>query len=506
MMNTVAQRENHHSHPQESGSCFNDGFTPYPSQTQQQQSRSQQPRSQQQQQQSQSAAPQATLTAAHQSILSQLYQVNSSNPVYAPSIATPYPLFIDIHTGATIRLSEMAPSRPAAGARSEEGSATQQQQQTGGEGAGAVPEQFRYTGPQRSRTETALFHQHQQQQQNNAAGLSPAAMAWQPMQQQQQPSITVGARRVPMPIHNNNNTTTASTPHHTAQSLSSFTVGGAHASYPSSTPPSSTNSTQQQVEPATVAKPTIAASLEQLQQSTSPTTTNSNNMTTPSRPTKRPTTTSTVEPSEADTQTPARRTMAKGNNNSPATTQAKHAGAATTATTPSTTATTTATASAPNGPTYHYELVGRYRRFVATGTASFDEGTPVILEGDRGVDLAIVRSCSRRTHALMPRNYHTQGPKAIPAVLQAATSDDVARWEALRSDELDALEECQRCIAFNGMQNEMTVVNAVFQFDKQKLTFFYQTRAPRVDFRKLLNELFTKFRCRIWMEKDEEDQ
>lgn len=382
----------------------------------------------------------------------------------------------------------------------------QQQQQNSGEGAGAVPEQFRYTGPQRSRTETALFHQHQQQQHNNAAGLSPSAMAWQPMQQQQ-PSITVGARRVPMPIHNNH-TTTAST----QQSLSSFTVGGAHASYPSSTPPSSTNSTQPQAEPATVAKPTIAASLEQLQQSTSPTTTTTttNNMTTPSRPTKRPTSTSTattVEPSEADTQTPARRTMAKGNNNSPATTQAKHAGAATTATTPSAAATTTATTTTtPNGPTYHYELVGRYRRFVATGTAAFDEGTPVILEGDRGVDLAIVRSCSRRTHALMPRNYHTQGPKAIPAVLQAATSDDVARWEALRSDELDALEECQRCIAFNGMQNEMTVVNAVFQFDKQKLTFFYQTRAPRVDFRKLLNELFTKFRCRIWMEKDEEDQ
>jgi len=46
----------------------------------------------------------------------------------------------------------------------------------------------------------------------------------------------------------------------------------------------------------------------------------------------------------------------------------------------------------------------------------------------------------------------------------------------------------------------MEVHYAEYQYDKKKLTFYYESRA-RVDFVALLKDLYREFGCRIWMEK-----
>lgn len=44
----------------------------------------------------------------------------------------------------------------------------------------------------------------------------------------------------------------------------------------------------------------------------------------------------------------------------------------------------------------------------------------------------------------------------------------------------------------------MAVVDAEYQFDRKKLTFYFSSHC-RIDFRKLAAELHTVYRTRIWL-------
>jgi cell fate regulator YaaT (PSP1 superfamily) len=46
----------------------------------------------------------------------------------------------------------------------------------------------------------------------------------------------------------------------------------------------------------------------------------------------------------------------------------------------------------------------------------------------------------------------------------------------------------------------MTILDAEFQFDKKKLTFYYESD-EKVDFRELVRDLYKLYRARIWMSK-----
>ena len=46
----------------------------------------------------------------------------------------------------------------------------------------------------------------------------------------------------------------------------------------------------------------------------------------------------------------------------------------------------------------------------------------------------------------------------------------------------------------------ISVLNAAFQFDRNKLTIFYASNS-RVDFREFVRDLFALYKTRIWMEK-----
>lgn len=46
----------------------------------------------------------------------------------------------------------------------------------------------------------------------------------------------------------------------------------------------------------------------------------------------------------------------------------------------------------------------------------------------------------------------------------------------------------------------MHIVDAEYQFDRHKLTFFFEAEG-RIDFRELVRDLFSIYKTRIWMQQ-----
>ena len=79
-------------------------------------------------------------------------------------------------------------------------------------------------------------------------------------------------------------------------------------------------------------------------------------------------------------------------------------------------------------------------------------------------------------------------------ILRKATVDDVERLTVNREKEEEALKECQRMISNRNL--EMKLVDAEFQFDCNKITFYF-TADKRIDFRELVKELASVHKTRI---------
>eukprot|EP00759_Apiculatamorpha_spiralis_P019014 PhF_6_TR25265/c3_g1_i2/m.34813 len=123
-----------------------------------------------------------------------------------------------------------------------------------------------------------------------------------------------------------------------------------------------------------------------------------------------------------------------------------------------------------------------------------EAGEYVFVEGDRGEDVGQVISCEKVDPTVA-------GPRTCGNVLRGAKSSEVQAYHDLEEDEADAVNVCQEMIA--SLQLNLKVDRAAYQFDRKKLTFFYEADG-RVDFRALLRDLFQRFRCRIWMERMDE--
>ncbi|KEG11851.1 hypothetical protein DQ04_02211000 [Trypanosoma grayi] len=124
-------------------------------------------------------------------------------------------------------------------------------------------------------------------------------------------------------------------------------------------------------------------------------------------------------------------------------------------------------------------------------------GTHIIFEGDRGVDLGEVVKCEESN------NTSSGGPggndrETLHAV-RCATDEEVEEWKGdLVAKEEEAVIQCRAACEELGLT--IRVASAAFQFDRQKLIFMYESD-ERVDFRTLLQAMFSKYRCRIWMER-----
>jgi cell fate regulator YaaT (PSP1 superfamily) len=67
-----------------------------------------------------------------------------------------------------------------------------------------------------------------------------------------------------------------------------------------------------------------------------------------------------------------------------------------------------------------------------------------------------------------------------------------------REEEDELLKICRGKVGQRGLP--MTVVDAEYQFDRHKLTFFFEAEG-RVDFRELVRDLFSMYKTRIWMQQ-----
>ena len=123
------------------------------------------------------------------------------------------------------------------------------------------------------------------------------------------------------------------------------------------------------------------------------------------------------------------------------------------------------------------------------GTDSEDlhYGDKVVVETVRGVELGEMISELRdiSTHSLN---------LALKPIIRKATEKDLQNDERNRADSKDAMEKCQKCIENLGL--EMYLISAEYTLDRAKIIFSY-VADDRVDFRELLKQLASIFKCRI---------
>eukprot|EP00756_Hemistasia_phaeocysticola_P032770 Hpha_TRINITY_DN16428_c2_g6::TRINITY_DN16428_c2_g6_i1::g.163120::m.163120 len=140
-------------------------------------------------------------------------------------------------------------------------------------------------------------------------------------------------------------------------------------------------------------------------------------------------------------------------------------------------------------------------------------GDYAIVTGDRGEDLGLVTDCWYGPRQNQPQLWQqrdsfdehgnpvraqNQGPGQV---LRIATREEVVLLHEVQTVmERSAVESAMDCVREHQLQLELC--DAEYQFDRKKLTFFYKCDS-RQDFRKLVRDLWRKYRARIWMEKVE---
>lgn len=134
-------------------------------------------------------------------------------------------------------------------------------------------------------------------------------------------------------------------------------------------------------------------------------------------------------------------------------------------------------------------------------------GTYVKVEADRGEDLGIVVgkvSPEKRNYrggdmSIMPPATGIPGNNSdLKRIIRLATHDEVSLLSMKRDEEEELLNICRTKVRQRGLP--MHVVDAEYQFDRHKLTFFFEAEG-RVDFRELVRDLFSMYKTRIWMQQ-----
>ncbi|KAK8798688.1 hypothetical protein WA158_007772 [Blastocystis sp. Blastoise] len=116
-------------------------------------------------------------------------------------------------------------------------------------------------------------------------------------------------------------------------------------------------------------------------------------------------------------------------------------------------------------------------------------GDYVYIYGDRGINIG---------HVIASKEMYDNDKKIRDIILNKVEKNQYYLIEKQREDEKKALKYC--CELVEKMKLEMIVLDAEFQYDRKKLTFYYQS-THRIDFKNLIRELYCKYNGRIWMEK-----
>lgn len=127
---------------------------------------------------------------------------------------------------------------------------------------------------------------------------------------------------------------------------------------------------------------------------------------------------------------------------------------------------------------------------------SLHPGEYVIVGGDRGEDIGMVVDVLDVREARGRGQGYKEGPGKA---LRKALAEEVHLLEEQREAEEVAIAWAKSATRKH-MLLDMVIVDAEYQFDRRKLTFYYES-PNRPDFRHLVRELYQRFHARIWMEK-----
>ena len=136
---------------------------------------------------------------------------------------------------------------------------------------------------------------------------------------------------------------------------------------------------------------------------------------------------------------------------------------------------------------YIVEFKGNRRQvYTAPEGLAVEINKYVIVQAERGEDMGLVkRQVTPGVTIETEDNYR---------IVRLATDNDVERLNFNRQKEFESKTECLNFI--NKHQLKMKLVDVEYQFDCNKITFYF-TAEKRVDFRELVKDLAATFRTRI---------
>lgn len=146
---------------------------------------------------------------------------------------------------------------------------------------------------------------------------------------------------------------------------------------------------------------------------------------------------------------------------------------------------------------YVIEFPSKRLDIAAANTIKLAKESYVILEADRGEDCGMVKGCTTQAQfeQLLKRQESPHGFR-IKQIYRAATPKDLEQVSWHRERVKSALEHCRQQVL--ALQLSMEIIDCEYQFDLNKITFFYRS-SERIDFRDLVKNLYKIFKTRIWM-------
>lgn len=162
-----------------------------------------------------------------------------------------------------------------------------------------------------------------------------------------------------------------------------------------------------------------------------------------------------------------------------------------------------------------YEVVfKRDRKEVFIGEAGYNVDDFVRVEADRGEDLGRVCAVNVKVDEdaspengdfdSLPQGHQKKAMSAskssIKRIIRKASREEMNLLSKKSVEESNVLEVCRQKVRQRKLS--MKVIDAEFQFDRHKLTFFFESDR-RIDFRELVRDLFALYKTRIWLQQIE---
>ncbi|KAG1704140.1 hypothetical protein DVH05_006151 [Phytophthora capsici] len=164
----------------------------------------------------------------------------------------------------------------------------------------------------------------------------------------------------------------------------------------------------------------------------------------------------------------------------------------------------------PPPPEAYYDVeFKRGRQEVFAGRASYKPGEYVKVEADRGEDIGrIVQRTADISKVGTGNESGNPGDESMgrskrhdlpmKKIICVASQRECEMLSEQRKEEHEVFEVCKSKVRQRLLP--MNVIDAEYQFDRHKLTFFFEADR-RIDFRELVRDLFAIYKTRIWLQQ-----